>query len=106
MGSRGASPCALAGSEPRSRRPPCSSRRAGADRLGRRRSMDVQLEPGDIFFSRSNRFLGKAIRFFTRRIGESRTKVNHVGIVVQGGTPNQAVVVEALRTVERHRLID
>jgi hypothetical protein len=68
--------------------------------------MDVMLEPGDIFLTRGTGFLGKAIRFFTRRIGESRTRVNHVGLVVQGGSLSQAVVVEALRTVKRHRLFD
>jgi hypothetical protein len=66
----------------------------------------MELQPGDIFLTRGTGFLGRAIRFFTRRIGESRTKVNHVGIVVQGGPLGQAVVVEALRTVKRHRLID
>jgi hypothetical protein len=44
------------------------------------------------------------IRFFTRSIGESRTKVNHVGIVVEGGSLKTAVVVEALVKVRRHRL--
>ena len=68
--------------------------------------MDGTLEPGDIFLTRGSGFVSRAIRFFTRHIGESRTKVNHVGMVVQGGEFEQAVVVEALRTVERHRLID
>src|SRR5262245_27178338 len=79
--------------------------RAGsADR--RRRAMDGTLLPGDIFFTRGSGFVSRAIRFFTRRIGESRTKVNHVGVVVEPGTLQQAVVVEALRKVERHRLGD
>jgi hypothetical protein len=68
--------------------------------------MERVLQPGDIFFTRGNGFVSKAIRFLTRRIGESRTKVNHVGLVVGGGTLSQVVVVEALRTVERHRLVD
>jgi hypothetical protein len=66
----------------------------------------MHLQPGDIFLTRGNRFLSRAIRFFTRHVGESRTKVNHVGIVVQGGPLEEAVVVEALRTVVRHELID
>ena len=64
------------------------------------------LQPGDIFLTRGRGFVSRAIRFFTRHIGESRTKVNHVGLVVQGGPIEQAVVVEALRNVERHCLID
>src|SRR5262245_11750447 len=74
--------------------------------LWRQPSMDARLEPGDIFLPRATGFLSKAIRFFTRHIGESRTKVNHVGLVVQGGTLDEAVVVEALRTVQRHRLME
>lgn len=68
--------------------------------------MDVLLEPGDIFLTRGRGFVSRAIRFFTRRIGESRTKVNHVGLVVEGGPLERAVVVEALREVERHRLVE
>ena len=68
--------------------------------------MDPALQPGDIFLTRGSSFVSRAIRFFTRHIGESRTKVNHVGLVVQGGSIREAVVVEALRKVERHRLID
>lgn len=68
--------------------------------------MDPRLEPGDIFLTRGNGFISRAIRFFTRHIGESRTKVNHVGLVVQGGTLGEAVIVEAVRTVRRVKLID
>lgn len=68
--------------------------------------MDVLLEPGDIVLTRGRGFVSRAIRFFTRRIGESRTKVNHVGLVVEGGPFGRAVIVEALRAVERHRLAD
>lgn len=68
--------------------------------------MDGPLLPGDIFLTRGDGFVSRAIRFFTRRFGESRTKVNHVGIVVAGGSLEQAVVVEALRKVERHRLVE
>jgi len=68
--------------------------------------MDPVLQPGDIFLTRGRGFVSRAIRFFSRHIGESRTRVNHVGLVVRGGTVESAVVVEALRTVERHTLGD
>lgn len=66
----------------------------------------VELEPGDVFLTRGESLLSRVIRFFTRSFGESRTMVNHVGLVVEGGLPEGAVVVEALRTVRRHRLWD
>jgi hypothetical protein len=57
------------------------------------------LQAADIVLTRSETFVGKAIRFLTRRIGEPRSKVNHVGIMV-----SPALIVEALRTVERRPL--
>ncbi len=63
------------------------------------------LEPGDIFFTRGRGTLSKLIRVFTRRIGESRTRVNHVGIVTLGGRLNDVKVVEALSKVEFHPLL-
>jgi hypothetical protein len=68
--------------------------------------MDAAFQPGDIFLTRGSGFLGRAIRFFTRHVGESRTRVNHVGLIVVGGSLREAVAVEALRTVARHRLVD
>jgi DNA-binding transcriptional ArsR family regulator len=68
--------------------------------------MSEELQPADIFLTRGKIWISRAIRFFTRRIGEKRTKVNHVGLVVEGGSIQQAVVVEALSRVRRHRLID
>jgi cell wall-associated NlpC family hydrolase len=50
--------------------------------------MESQLQPGDIFFTRGTGFLAKAIRFFTRNIGEQRSRVNHVGIVAKEGGSN------------------
>jgi len=64
------------------------------------------LLPGDIFLTRGHGFVSRAIRFFTRHLGESRTKVNHVGLVVLTGSLRDAVVVEALHKVQRHRLWD
>lgn len=66
--------------------------------------MDVLLKPGDIFFTRGPGLFSRAIRFFTRSIGEKRTKVNHVGVVVEEGGIQTAVVVEALIKVRKHRL--
>jgi hypothetical protein len=66
--------------------------------------MSVLLEPGDVFLTRGRSFISRAIRFFTRGIGESRTKVNHVGLVVEAGDLKEAIVVEALSMVTRHRL--
>ena len=59
------------------------------------------LQPADIVCTRSKSTLGKIIRFLTRRIGEARTKVNHVGVITEGGTSSNAVIVEALKTVRR-----
>ncbi len=57
-------------------------------------SHEIILEPADVFATRGKSWLSKAIRIFTRHIGESRTKVNHVGVVVEGGTLRDAVIVE------------
>lgn len=54
--------------------------------------------------SRSRGLVGWAIATFTRHIGESRTKVTHTGVVVTSGSLEEAVIVEALRKVERHAL--
>ena len=64
----------------------------------------VQLLPADVFLTRSKTVLGSLIRFFTRAFGESRTKVNHVGVVVEAGDARTAVGVEALAFVQKHRL--
>ncbi len=56
---------------------------------------DNTLLPGDIFASRGSSWVSKAVRFLSRHIGEGRTIVSHVGIVVAGGTLDTAVVVQA-----------
>ena len=66
--------------------------------------MYVLLKPSDIFFTRGSGLLSRAIRFFTRSFGEKRSKVNHVGVVVEEGGIRTAVVVEALIKVRKHRL--
>ena len=61
-------------------------------------------EAGDLFFTRSDSWLGKAIRLMTREIGEPPSIYQHVGIVVKSApTWADAVVVEALASgvVER-----
>jgi hypothetical protein len=62
------------------------------------------LQPCDIFLVRGTGLVSRLIRFFSRGIGESRTIVNHAGLVVAGGDVQQAVVVEAVRFVRRRRL--
>jgi len=66
--------------------------------------MSEALRPADVFLTRGRGFISAAIRFFSRHLGESRTVVNHVGIVVVGGPVEQAIVIEALSRVRRHRL--
>ena len=66
--------------------------------------MDVMLQRGDVYLTRSKSLLGWLIRVCTRDIGERRSKVNHVGIVVKAGGMREAVVVEALSKVKRHKL--
>ena len=64
------------------------------------------LEPADIFLTRGTGIISRLIRVFSRSIGESRTEVNHVGVVVEGGPIDSAVVIEALSKVKRHKLVD
>jgi hypothetical protein len=66
--------------------------------------MDLQLKPADIFLTKGPGFISKAIRFFTRTFGESRTRVNHVGLIVSGNDVKDAIAVEALSKVLRHKL--
>jgi hypothetical protein len=64
--------------------------------------MSDQFQPGDIFLTQGDSFVSKAIRFFSRSGGESRTEVNHVGIVVEGGPMSKTVIVEASSKVMKH----
>jgi len=66
--------------------------------------MAILLEPGDIFLTRGCGLISKAIRCLTRSVGEKRTKVNHVGLVVQRGNIKTAIGVEAQSKVVRHTL--
>ena len=67
-------------------------------------SPDVLLASGDVVLTRSRGLVAWAIRLFTRRIGERRTRASHTGIIVEGGPLRSAIIVEALSTVQRHRL--
>jgi Permuted papain-like amidase enzyme, YaeF/YiiX, C92 family len=62
------------------------------------------LLPGDIFLTQGNSRISRLIRFFSRNKGEAATQVNHTGIVVKGGTPDQAVIVEASSKVLKHSM--
>lgn len=64
----------------------------------------IRLEPCDIFLTKGTSFVSKAIRFLTTRFGEKRSQVNHVGIIVDGGTLHSAIAVEALSKVRMHAL--
>jgi hypothetical protein len=66
--------------------------------------MDKSLQAGDVFLTRSTSFLGKLIRICTQSFGEKRSKVNHVGLIVEAGGMQEAVAIEALIRVRRHRL--
>ena len=50
--------------------------------------------PGDIVFERSESWIGKAIRWFSRRPGEPATWANHVGLIFKPGW-----IIEALWSV-------
>lgn len=64
----------------------------------------TELKKGDIFLTHGTALISRLVRFFSRTGGESRTQVNHVGIVVDDTGP--AIVVEALIKVQRHKLWD
>jgi cell wall-associated NlpC family hydrolase len=87
--------------------------------------MSQKYQPGDIFFTQSQTWLGRAIRFFSRSGGESRTMVNHVGIIVRPGWSLRtsgslvltaedidrvelysSIAVEALQSVQKHSIQD
>lgn len=63
------------------------------------------LVAGDLFFTCGDSKVSKLIRWFTRSKGEAKTQVNHVGLVIGGGTLGEAVIIEAVRTVQIGRLM-
>jgi hypothetical protein len=59
------------------------------------------LKRGDIFLVHGKGFVPDAIRLLTRRIGERRSRISHVGLIVAPGDLDTAMAVEALKKV-RH----
>ena len=57
-----------------------------------------------MFLTKGTSLLSRAVRIFTRTLGEKRTDVNHVGVVVARGDLNTCTVVEALIKVGEHPL--
>lgn len=68
--------------------------------------MELILKPGDIFLTRGPGLFSRLIRFCSRSLGESRTKVNHAGVVVKEGTISTAEIVESVAVARRCRLWD
>ena len=66
--------------------------------------MNPPLKAGDVFLTCGTGPISWLIRKFTRGIGEKRTKVNHVGLIVKGGPVDEAIAVEALVRVKSHSL--
>lgn len=64
----------------------------------------MNLRPGDIVCERSPGWLGAAVRWFTQGRYEPPTRINHVAVVVKGGSPEEAEVIEALWRVVRRPL--
>ena len=66
--------------------------------------MSLQYKKGDIVLTQGTGLISSLIRKFTRHKGESMTKVNHVGIVVEDGDDKTVVIVEALNSVKKHTM--
>lgn len=64
---------------------------------------------GDLMFTRGRSFMSRLIRYFSRRVGEPRSIVNHVGVVTTGGeidgSPARAWVTEAGVTVTTNHVL-
>lgn len=70
------------------------------------RDAGIRLQPGDIVFTRGKSLLSRLIRWGSQSIGESKTEVNHVGIITGYGSLLTTQVTEALWRVRTHRLWD
>jgi hypothetical protein len=62
---------------------------------------NINLKPGDVFLTRGKGFLAFAIRICSTTIGEKRSKVNHVGLIVEGVTLQTCIEIEASYKVQR-----
>ena len=72
----------------------------------RNRDRIARLQPGDIVFMAGNSLVSRLIRWASRHTGETRTQVNHVGIITGYGSLLTAQVTEALWRVRTHSLWD
>lgn len=68
-------------------------------------SHKIELLPGDIVLVKGNSWISRLIRIATRHVGEKRTKVNHVGMIIGGGTMGGApyegaLIIEAISKVK------
>jgi hypothetical protein len=66
----------------------------------------VRLQPGDIVFTAGESWLSRLIRWASRVGAESKTQVNHVGIITGYGSLLTAQVTEALWHVVTRNLWD
>lgn len=57
--------------------------------------------PGDIVLTRNPAWKARLIRYGTQRRGESKTIVNHAGLIVD----NRGTMIEALATVKKHNIV-
>jgi hypothetical protein len=63
---------------------------------------NLVLRKGDIIGVRSKGLLSRGIAIGSLSIGESKTRLSHVGIITKGGTCREALITEALtKVVER-----
>jgi hypothetical protein len=60
--------------------------------------------PPDIVLVRGEGRLSQLIRIFTRKVGESKTIINHVGLISIARDQPTASMIEALWTVKEHRM--
>jgi len=65
---------------------------------------DPALKAGDIVFTAGNSILSRLIRWASRGWGESKTKVNHIGVITTPGSLLTADITEALWKVRTHNL--
>lgn len=65
----------------------------------------IHFLPGDVVLTRGSGVVSRLIRKFTTSGGEEPAAVNHVGIVIRGGTAREATIIEALGTGVKHNFL-
>lgn len=65
----------------------------------------MMLYPGDIVCTKGTSLISRLIRVFSRTGGESRTEINHVGVIVEQGNFQNAVLVEASHKTESNWML-